>query len=281
MKKPVAEILPTITERITYRIGTDNDLAGIKDLLRRNRLPISDIQPGSIVFIVATIKDNDVVGCIGLEQYGTDGLLRSFAVNKLYRSQKIGAQLFSRLLSFSRQAGVSTMHLLTTTAEKYFLRKGFSVLSREQAPASIQSNAEFTSLCPASSAYMIMKNIEEEVSYYSRDSQNIKKDPETGSSFWSIEGKNLQFTWFEVPPNKKFPNHLHDSEQITYVLEGELFFELENAVYKLSGGDSIVIPGNKEHVVWTENSFAKAVDAWSPINESLIQIKSTTMKVTP
>jgi len=268
-----------MSDSLIFRAAADSDLAGIKDLLRRNSLPVSDIQAGNIFFIVATGIDNEVVGCIGLEQYGTDGLLRSFAVNKTYRSQKIGAQLFSRLVSYSRQAGVNDMHLLTTTAEKYFLKKGFSITPREQAPATIQSNAEFTSLCPASSAYMIMKNIDGEATYYPGNSQNMKKDPETGSSFWSIEGKNLQFTWFEVAPGKKFTNHSHASEQITYVLEGELFFGFENAVYKLSGGDSIVIPGNKEHSVWTENSSAKAVDAWSPINETLIQIKPTTIKV--
>ena len=108
--------------------------------------------------------------------------------------------------------------------------------------------------------------------YYPLNQQKIVIDKETGCSFWSISGKTLQFTRFEVSPGTTFKKHRHDSEQITYVLEGELFFKIENDVFKLSGGDSIVIPDNTEHAVWTESSAAKAVDAWSPINKKYSSI---------
>ena len=62
-------------------------------------------------------------------------------------------------------------------------------------------------------------------------------DSVSGSEYWSIEGRKVQFTWFTVPNNTKFPKHKHESEQVTYVLEGELFFKSENSVYKLSKGD--------------------------------------------
>jgi len=103
------------------------------------------------------------------------------------------------------------------------------------------------------------------------DNNNI--DSATGSEFWSMEGKAVQFTWFDVPANTNFPNHKHDSEQITYVLEGELFFKSPGSVYKLSKGDCIVIPANIEHEVWTEKSSAKAIDAWSPVNKTYTAAK--------
>jgi quercetin dioxygenase-like cupin family protein len=103
--------------------------------------------------------------------------------------------------------------------------------------------------------------------YYPVGQQNILTDKETGSLYWSITGKNLQFTWFEVQPQTNFAEHKHESEQITHVLSGELFFKIENEIYKLSAGDSILIPPGKEHSVWTGSSPAKAVDAWSPIHE--------------
>jgi len=105
-------------------------------------------------------------------------------------------------------------------------------------------------------------------------SQNEKNvDERSGSAFWSIEGKNVQFTWFEVPANTNFPTHNHESEQITYVLEGELFFRSGDQSYKLSTGDCILIPGNTDHEVWTENIAVKAVDAWSPINKLYSRIE--------
>jgi len=98
--------------------------------------------------------------------------------------------------------------------------------------------------------------------------QNEKSvDARSGSAFWSIEGNNVQFTWFDVPANTKFSTHRHESEQITYVLEGELFFRSENSIYKLSTGDCILIPGNTDHEVWTGSVPVRAVDAWSPINK--------------
>ena len=106
-----------------------------------------------------------------------------------------------------------------------------------------------------------------------QQSLNEKKiDAGSGSAFWSLEGTNVQFTWFDVPSNTKFPSHKHESEQVTYVLEGELFFKSENSIYKLSAGDCIFIPGNIDHEVWTGNIPAKAVDAWSPINSFYTRI---------
>lgn len=103
----------------------------------------------------------------------------------------------------------------------------------------------------------------------SEQSANEKKaDPLSGSTFWSLTGNNVQFTWFDVPAKTQFDNHKHESEQITYVLAGELFFESNDLVYKLSKGDCILIPGNTEHSVWTEDIPAIAIDAWSPVNNS-------------
>ena len=98
-------------------------------------------------------------------------------------------------------------------------------------------------------------------------SLNKNVDAATNSEFWSMEGKSVQFTWFDVPANTNFPNHKHDSEQITYVLEGELFFKTDNTVYRLAKGNCILVPRNIDHEVWTEKSSAKAIDAWSPVNK--------------
>jgi quercetin dioxygenase-like cupin family protein len=74
-------------------------------------------------------------------------------------------------------------------------------------------------------------------------------------------------THFDVPPHTAFATHKHQSEQITYVLEGELCFEIENKTYRLVSGDTIIIPSNKTHRVWTDKQPARAIDAWSPVNE--------------
>lgn len=96
--------------------------------------------------------------------------------------------------------------------------------------------------------------------------REIKTDKETGAKYWSVHLDKLMFTGFEVPANTVFPTHSHESEQITYILDGELFFGIDGETYCLRAGDVISIPSNKEHRVWTGTTGAKAVDAWSPAN---------------
>jgi amino-acid N-acetyltransferase len=122
-------------ESITYRFADSNDLSAISALLENSKLPISDIKPGKIDFIIASNAEDKIIGCIGIESYG--------------------AALLDRLLLKAQQSGIETLHLLTTTAEKYFLKKGFSIAMREDAPQSIRNTIEFSSLCPSSSVYML------------------------------------------------------------------------------------------------------------------------------
>lgn len=256
-----------MTEETKYRLSQNEDLDEIRNLLQTSGLPVSDVIESKIDFIVATTAKNKLVGCIGVERYEKEGLLRSFAVDKAWRNKRIGHELLCRLFSLSRQYNITNLHLLTTTAEKFFLTAGFTVSSREDAPSVISSTSEFSTLCPSSSVYMTSKNIQQFESGCWRDVQVFQRDKETGSPYWSIKGENLMFTYFEVSPDTTFAAHEHASEQVTHVLEGELFFEIENKTYRLSAGDTIIIPANKKHKVWTTAKHTKAIDAWSPINE--------------
>lgn len=139
---------------IIYRMADKAELPVIVNLLTKNNLPASDITDIPVDFIIASDDNSRVIGSIAVERFEKDGLLRSFAVDKAYRDQKIGSSLFDRLIEYSLQSGITNLHLLTTTAKNYFTAKGFVVLNREEAPASIKSTTEFSQLCPSSSTYM-------------------------------------------------------------------------------------------------------------------------------
>jgi amino-acid N-acetyltransferase len=143
-----------MTAQLLYRLATENDLAPVAALLEKYNLPASDLHSSKIDFILAVTEEDEVIGCIGVEQYQSNGLLRSFAVEKAYRNQQIGKTLFDKLISLSVQNGITIMHLLTTTAEEYFGAQGFVLADRNAAPDSIKATAEFSSLCPSSSIYM-------------------------------------------------------------------------------------------------------------------------------
>lgn len=105
------------------------------------------------------------------------------------------------------------------------------------------------------------------VGFYNARSQELKTDVESLSKYWSIHSKEMSFTYFEVPPHTQFKKHKHFSEQITYVISGQLFFEAEGEMFCLQEGACIVIPSNVEHSVWTTVAGCKAVDAWTPANK--------------
>lgn len=141
---------------VTYSKAGNKDLEIITRLLEINNLPYSDINRNIIDFFVAK-KDGKIIGCIGLENHGNDGLLRSFAVDKDYRNSGIGNELVNRLLKFATQNKINTMHLLTETAKDYFAKRGFVTTDRINAPSAISASSEFMGLCPVSSIYMVRR----------------------------------------------------------------------------------------------------------------------------
>jgi quercetin dioxygenase-like cupin family protein len=49
----------------------------------------------------------------------------------------------------------------------------------------------------------------------------------TAEASSSIALGRAMLTYFELQPHARFESHRHESEQITVVLEGELFFEVD------------------------------------------------------
>ncbi len=250
---------------ITYVFADKSDIETIAQLLKKNDLPFSDIYESQIDFIIAK-NDYQIIGCIGLEKYGTEGLLRSFAVDVNFRKKGYGRELYNRLLAYGVQNEVKTLHLLTTTAKEYFINAGFSIQNRGNAPEIIQNSAEFKSLCPSSSVYMVLEDISKYVFYYDHKLLKTHNDDQSSSLYWAVKGKKMMLTHFTVPANAKFERHSHHSEQITYMLDGELIFEINDQVFHLKKGDTITVPPNVPHSVNSEIG-AIAVDAWTPLNE--------------
>ena len=126
----------------------------ILHLLKENNLPISDLDEAKLAHFIVAQKENDVAGCVGLEIYGTDALLRSLSVKPSLHNKGLGSQLHEKIVEYARSMGVKNLHLLTTTAEKFFLKKGFIVNAREKAPVTIQNTKEFKEICGSTSVYM-------------------------------------------------------------------------------------------------------------------------------
>lgn len=135
--------------------ATGSDLPAIVELLAANGLPTADVQPGSAPAFWVVRRDERVIGVVGLERFGTVGLLRSLAVSTEHRRMRLGVALIHALEAHASRSGLTSLVLLTETAAGFFERLDFHVVARGDVPAAVQMSTEFQALCPASAVCMI------------------------------------------------------------------------------------------------------------------------------
>ena len=249
---------------IDFDYASYEDIPEIIRLLESEELPCHDLEENLDNFIVAK-EGRALAGVVGIEIYGVSGLLRSFCVAEPYRAQGVGGALLDRIISLAQLNNITMLYLLTLTAEAYFKRRGFSLIPRESANERVKASKEFSSICPDVASCLCME-LGNRVQYHQRETLKLKEDI-AGAKMWGVSLEKTQFTYFEVEPNCCFEEHSHESEQITMVLDGELYFDIEGRICIVRAGEVIAIPSNIPHSVFTKNMKAKAVDAWSPVNK--------------
>jgi len=139
---------------VRYQAASPADLPGVRALLEACDLPCQDLTVDHLAEFVICRHGAALVGCVGLEPFGGEALLRSLAVAAAFRGLGMGHELWSRSRQRARDNGVSTLYLLTTTAEALFARWGFRRIPREQTTPAIRSTAQFASMCPVTAALM-------------------------------------------------------------------------------------------------------------------------------
>jgi len=133
--------------------ATKRDLPEIRGLLERLHLPLAGVDEHLPTMLVAR-NGKQIVGTAALELYADGALLRSVAVEPHLQGRQLGHQLTDAALQLASSRGVTTVFLLTTTAERFFPRFGFEPIGREQVPPSVRESVEFQSACPASAIVM-------------------------------------------------------------------------------------------------------------------------------
>jgi amino-acid N-acetyltransferase len=132
--------------------ASQNSLSAAVELLKKNNLPTEDINPGTQLFV---IEENDsVIGTIAVEYNFDVALLRSLSVCEQKRNSGIGQMLVAFIENYVQKQGVQSIYLLTTTAEAFFLKKGYESVDRNEVPDFIKNTKEFSIICSASSTLM-------------------------------------------------------------------------------------------------------------------------------
>ena len=126
-------------------------------LLLSQALPASDLTDAHMKYFYFCGDSTGPAALVGFELCGTDALLRSLVVSPELRARGMGKRLVAHAENEARALGATAMYLLTTTAEGFFARLGYTSVARDDAPEAIRATREFSSICPASSAFMTKK----------------------------------------------------------------------------------------------------------------------------
>lgn len=139
---------------MTAHIEPISEIREILPLLAECGLPVSDISPSQPLQFFGIRSESGLVAVVGLELYGSVGLLRSLAVAPSRRGHGLGRQLVAFAERVAASQGVDSLFLLTTTAAAFFGKLGYLPASRSTAPPAIQATLQFSGLCPTSAAFL-------------------------------------------------------------------------------------------------------------------------------
>ncbi|MCY1526056.1 Acetyltransferase (GNAT) family protein [compost metagenome] len=142
-----------IADSLQFAIVSPADLPALMHALQKAGLPGEDAAlPGRVFY--AFQFEGQHIGYAGLEVYGPDALLRSVLIVPRHRKRGLGSLVVSEMEKLARQAGIESLHLLTTDQAPFFERIGYVITQRQLAPAEIAGTLQFKSLCPSSASYL-------------------------------------------------------------------------------------------------------------------------------
>jgi amino-acid N-acetyltransferase len=138
-------LLKTITD--------EDDFQSFRSLLKSSNLPADDLDFKRDL-LVGYYEDGALVGTGGLEIYGNYGLLRSLSVKLGTRGKALGTAITEYLIAEAKKRSLKGIYLLTETAQGFFLRKGFSNVSRDDVPKVLEASSEFSHVCSKTAVAM-------------------------------------------------------------------------------------------------------------------------------
>ena len=143
----------------SIKMAKKSDLPRILDLLGEVNLHTQGVTDhiGDFLQLMEEGKTSShLLGRVGLEIYGESALLRSLAVKPEHQGMGYGKSLTKAIIQYAKKKKVKTLFLLTDTAESFFTKAGFKRVERDAVPPGVKQSVEFTSVCPVSSACMMM-----------------------------------------------------------------------------------------------------------------------------
>jgi quercetin dioxygenase-like cupin family protein len=91
-----------------------------------------------------------------------------------------------------------------------------------------------------------------------------------GLNFQPVLGEKLMVNFVSFAPHTEAPRHWHDEEQISFVIDGEMEFEVGEEKRTVRRGEAIVIPPNVPHAARTYDGTCLEVDVFHPPRQGVV-----------
>jgi amino-acid N-acetyltransferase len=136
-----------------------SDHAAVVVLLLDVNLPPDGIELNMENFLIirhpeAAAGPDFLIGSVGFEIYKDSALFRSLAVHPDFQGMGLGSRLVNSMIEIAKGKGINRLFLLTDTAEKFFEKRGWVVVTRDKVPEDVKQSIEFTTLCTSSPSMM-------------------------------------------------------------------------------------------------------------------------------
>jgi quercetin dioxygenase-like cupin family protein len=66
------------------------------------------------------------------------------------------------------------------------------------------------------------------------------------------------------------PPHAHPHEQVTYIVEGEVIFFLDEEMQRLSAGDMVAVPPDAPHSIQLVSPHVRLIDSFTPLRQEFL-----------
>jgi UDP-N-acetylmuramate: L-alanyl-gamma-D-glutamyl-meso-diaminopimelate ligase len=133
-----------------------SDMAGIRSLLSGVGMASEPARDEQFPSFFVLRNEQGLAGCVALEVYGDDAILRALAVHPQWRGAGYGWMLADMAVTHARYRGVRRIYLLTEKASDFFAAKfGFRVVDRSTLSKPVAASETFAK--PAESAQVSMR----------------------------------------------------------------------------------------------------------------------------
>jgi amino-acid N-acetyltransferase len=104
--------------------------------------------PADLQHFTVAREGGRLVGVIGLEVVGTDGLMRSLAVAPEQQGRGIARRLYASLLAQASRLGLRRLYVLSTGTPGFLAMLGFRSVPPEAVPEGIRATTAYRNLPP-------------------------------------------------------------------------------------------------------------------------------------